>query len=102
MGRCLGARLGRVVAGDDHSRHVRIGLLQRAQHVQAADVRHAQVEQHALRALLLQRAQELGARRMHLHREAGGTQQATERLAHRLLIIDDRDAGSGQQHGAAC
>src|SRR5882672_1329681 len=87
----VAAGLGLVVGGNHDGGQLHAGLLQALQHVQPGHAGHVQVEDHAVGAPLGQRIQERRPGLEGLGLEVRGAEQALQRLADGLFVVDDGD-----------
>src|SRR5262245_6188609 len=94
-GETMRAGFGLVVGGDHDRRQTNARLLELLQHVQPGHAGHVQVEDEAVGAPLREGIQELGPGGKGLGFQVRGAHQALERLADRLLVVDDGDKRSG-------
>lgn len=85
--------LRRVVPGQDDNGQVPARLPDEALHRRAVEFREMVVENHAVRSPPSTRLQETPSRLMGGGLEAGGTEQAEQRLPDRLLVVHHRDQG---------
>src|SRR5512135_266970 len=84
-------RLRRIVAGDDHHGNVETRSRQPGLHVEAADLRHVQIEHDAVGPPRRERGQEVLAAAVGLGLEAERADQPRERAPHRFVVIHHRD-----------
>ena len=103
----LGERVDRAGAvggregADDDDRHVRrAALLEGAQHADAVEPGHGEVERHGVgprRAALRERLVAVAGGAHHV--EAGSTERTAEDGAHERRVVGDDDAGGGGHRG---
>jgi hypothetical protein len=77
------------VARDEDNRYFRMLLVQPLLQLEAAHARHADVGHETRMAAGVVVFQELERRRMELAVEADRSQQQTERIAHRIVVVDE-------------
>ena len=85
-----------VVGGDERDQR-QLALLQHPHDADAVELRHLQVEQRQIRALLLDRRHRLAARRRlrHDHDVVERAQQRREKRSRRPFVVGDHDAQAG-------
>ena len=91
-----GARLIRIVAGDDDNGHTGVG--QPGLNVKAAHDGHVQIQHHAIGPVIGERCQKVAAGGKGFHVQTGGAEQARQRFADGFFIIHDGHEGTGFAH----
>jgi hypothetical protein len=82
----------RVLRGQQQHRHVGAAIAQTPQHVQPAQVRQADVQDHQRVLLRGQRAVRLRAGGRDVHRMGGLHQRAAQSVGEQLVVLDEKDA----------